>query len=499
MPENLHQMRANLHNDVKVHSMNYLKSYRNLCGLFELHHLNLFNFVPKSTSLIPGHVMIDTMFLKKRYLGRDRLPIDHTLWNQVFDLNNKLFKPKKSNDPGNPLLTFGGTLQTDGISVSLLFKKPGLVSGCRSFEAKENDSYVKDHLDLVKQRRVLIDPNKRDMLYCFGPGKESENPMAIDFLVDQTSDISKFKKLRYTSMQRRRETGDKRFRKRREQMQRNFYRQQGWLDPDGNPVFDIELTKKTTDLARFEAYWIDFYQRRPILEAHYTKPCYRKMRLYRYSNEQRSEAKFINKFKSIYGTDCTVILGAWDASKCPIRGLPSTKCKGFRKMFRKAGYQVLILPEHNTSSWCCDCEGPLEKDFRYRESPKPYIRAKNRLLNPNNPKKYPVHGILRCGSVSCRAKMVRKLQEKARQLEDGFTHHPVKMAKVDAIRSRLNMAILFPNNPTWAIYRYWNRDDIATGNFKKKVDYMLANNGETPPYLRHRANSSGAVFAAAGP
>ena len=153
-------------------------------------------------------------------------------------------------------------IQTDGISICILFKQQGRFYGQRSFNKTQKDPYVKDNLQLVKQRRVLIDPNKRDMLYCFGPPKEPDtptpnpnpmaveniinhpnqnpNPMAISSMVDRTRDTANFKKLRYTSMQRRRETGDKRFRIRREQMTRNFYRQQGWLDPDGDPVFDID-------------------------------------------------------------------------------------------------------------------------------------------------------------------------------------------------------------------------------------------------------------------
>jgi hypothetical protein len=269
-------------------------------------------------------------------------------------------------------------------------------------------------------------------------------------------------------------------------MQRQFFREQGWLHVDGSTLFDYENTKKSTDLTTFESYWIDFNQRIPILETHYSKRAYRKMRLYRYCNEQRSEAKFINKFKNLYGTDCTVVIGAWDASNCRIRGCPPTKGKGFRDMFRNAGYQVVLLQEHNTSSKCLNCEAQLDKKFSYRESPKPHIRRRNRLENPTNPRKYPVHGILRCRSRQCRAAVATKLLEKAQTIEQRFPTNAVKLAQAQAIRSRLEMATLFPNDPTWATFRYWNRDDVATGNFKKKVEFMIANNGEIPLYLQRQ-------------
>jgi hypothetical protein len=113
--------------------------------------------------------------------------------------------------------------------------------------------------------------------------------------------------------------------------------------------------------------------------------------------------------------------------------------------------------------------------------PKPHIRRRNRLENPTNPRKYPVHGILRCRSRQCRAAVATKLLEKAQTIEQKFPTNAVKLAQAQAIRSRLEMATLFPNDPTWVTFRYWNRDDVATGNFKK-VEFMIANNGEIPFY-----------------
>ena len=127
------------------------------------------------------------------------------------------------------------------------------------------------------------------------------------------------------------------------------------------------------------------------------------------------------------------------------------------------------------------CEAQLDKKFSYRES---HIRRRNRLENPTNPRKYPVHGILRCKSRQCRAAVATKLLEKAQTIEQRFPTNAVKLAQAQAIRSRLEMATLFPNDPTWATFRYWNRD-VITGNFKK-VEFMIANNGEIPFYLQRQ-------------
>jgi hypothetical protein len=89
-------------------------------------------------------------------------------------------------------------------------------------------------------------------------------------------------------------------------------------------------------------------------------------------------------------------------------------------MFRKAGYQVVLLNEHNTSSTCLHCEAQLDKKCSYRESPKPHIRRRNRLENPTNPRKYPVHGILRCKSRQCRAAVATKVLERHKQWNKNF-------------------------------------------------------------------------------
>ncbi|KAJ3218167.1 hypothetical protein HK099_005181, partial [Clydaea vesicula] len=62
----------------------------------------------------------------------------------------------------------------------------------------EKSEYFQDHLEDLHSNKVYIDPNKRDLLYCLG---------------------SNGKKLRYTQMQRRKESELKRYRKVRERYQ----------------------------------------------------------------------------------------------------------------------------------------------------------------------------------------------------------------------------------------------------------------------------------------
>jgi len=77
------------------------------------------------------------------------------------------------------------------------------------------------------------------------------------------------------------------------------------------------------------------------------------------------------------------------------------------------------------------CEAQLDKKFSYRES---HIRRRNRLENPTNTRKYPVHGILRCKSRQCRAAVATKLLEKAQTMEQT---NAVKLAQAQAIQQDL--------------------------------------------------------------
>jgi len=77
------------------------------------------------------------------------------------------------------------------------------------------------------------------------------------------------------------------------------------------------------------------------------------------------------------------------------------------------------------------CEAQLDKKCSYRES---HIRRRNRLENPTNPRKYPVHGILRCKSRQCRAAVATKLLEKAQTIEQRFPTNAVKLAQAQAIQ-----------------------------------------------------------------
>lgn len=84
-----------------------------------------------------------------------------------------------------------------------------------------------------------------------------------------------------------------------------------------------------------------------------------------------------------------MFIGDWDSHNFTPHGQVTTKGKGFRDMFRRAGHKVYLIDEYKTSKTCPLCHGNVET-FKHRINPKPW---KNNIIT--------VHGLLRCQSESC--------------------------------------------------------------------------------------------------
>jgi len=163
---------------------------------------------------------------------------------------------------------------------------------------------------------------------------------------------------------------------------------------DGKAVgkWEEELSafnSKTLDFKKFKAYLKKKNEVNAKLAAFYQKLVFRKHKLRRYAGRQMSEACFLNRFKEMFGgpEDTIVAIGDWSEGNHHMRFHEPTKGKGFRTMFRKAGYQVFLVDEYLTSARCSFCqsaEGVCEP-FKERENPRPWKSGK-----------IPIRGLLRC-------------------------------------------------------------------------------------------------------
>ncbi|KAG2191956.1 hypothetical protein INT47_004739 [Mucor saturninus] len=137
----------------------------------------------------------------------------------------------------------------------------------------------------------------------------------------------------------------------------------------------------------------------------------------------KNDAQLVRKLNNKFGSNTTLILGNWSAPN--VKYQEPTRNKGLIDMLKKNGFKLYLIDEYKTSSFCPACESPLEK-FKTIVNPRPYQRRKMSTIT--------CHGLLRCKNIACYRKM-----------ED-----------TSGIVAR----------------RMWNRDLAATLNFKKILNHL---------------------------
>ena len=97
------------------------------------------------------------------------------------------------------------------------------------------------------------------------------------------------------------------------------------------------------------------------------------------------------RFKDIFGSpeDAVICIGDWE-QKSAQKNKEPVKGKGFRTLFRKAGYKVFLVDEFRTSRRCSACsEHGVCSTFRKCDNPRPYRQG--RILR---------HGLVKCSTCS---------------------------------------------------------------------------------------------------
>ena len=329
---------------------------------------------PLRTCIIPKYICLDTAALiylfGRRYLQRSNSELkgnvnanEEYVWSNLFKLESKIFKTNRNSN-----FSFHYMIFTDGVACSILKSRK------KQNTRKVEEKYITEERieNIQGKRHVGIDPGKEDLLYCTQVHRGEENNTTI--------------KLRYSQNQRRFESKMKVFQKRRENLASNTIIQEisvvAWQTSLGN------FNSKTVDFDRFKDYIVYKNWVNSFLLPHYGRLIYRYWKWYGFIFKRRSEDRFISRFKETFGgpEETFIGIGDWEQSQ-QMRWKEPTKGKGFRKLFRKAGYQVYLVDEYRTSVACSKCRGRdarCEK-FRYVPNPRPW---KNEFLLR--------HGLLRC-------------------------------------------------------------------------------------------------------
>jgi len=367
--------------DIKSNTIDYLKCFvyigKELEKLYDLEDnhdrtFRLFNILPLRTNIIPKNIVIDTAGLIQNFLG-DEPTKEHlknykknanqnTLWNRIFKLDKKVFK--KNN------YMFNYMIRTDGISLSVLFirvdKGENIAKKKLNNKISTDTKYIEDIQwteQLKKKRVVCADPNLADIIYC---GSKDKNGNLETF--------------RYTQNQRRLETRTKKYNK-------IIHKENTTTIIDGKTIKKIEsklsnYNSKTNNFNKFKTYIIEKNKINDTLYNHYEQNYFRKFKLNRFINTQKSEAKLITNFHNKFGTpeDVLFIMGDYDKGNNHMKGVEPIICKRIRKIFKNAGYETYLINEYRTSKLCNNCRCELER-FLIRENKKPKHKGKKCLVN----------------------------------------------------------------------------------------------------------------------
>ena len=380
----------NIYYDLHSNTKDYLKSFiyiniqleklndillENTNDVDKVKQIKLFNILPLRSNIIPKNICIDTCALISNFLG-DEGTTTHfknykkennqfKLWNRVLKLDSKMFK--KNN------YEFNYMIRTDGISVGILFIRTDNQGMPLKYynpnnKPTENTKYIEKEIitDEIRSKKIVcVDPGCSDLIYC---GSK-----------DNDGNLETF---RYTQNQRRLETRTKKYNKIIEEVNNTTF-------INGKNIKEIEsvlssLNKKTCNYENFKNYLIEKNKLNLLLFSHYEKTFFRKFKLNRYINTQKSESKMIKNFTKKFGepNDILFIMGDYDKGSSNIGGLEPTICKKFRRIFKNAGFRTYLVNEFRTSKLCncCNCE---ISPFMIRQSHKPNDIKVNKKITIN--------------------------------------------------------------------------------------------------------------------
>ena len=391
--EFLHSM---FHISIELEKLNELKIQN------EEKQIRLFNVLPLRTNIISKNICIDTCGLISNFLG-DESTTKHlrdykkdnnqvNLWNKFFKLNKRVFKKGQK-------YTFSHMIRTDGVSCCVLFVRvdangkplPKTRKNKKCCEEENIDYIEKVELteELKKMKVVCADPNYSDLIYC---GSKDENGNLQTF--------------RYTQNQRRLETRLKKYNKIIDKINKE-------TKIENQTIKEIEtklsvLNSKTCDYEKFMYYCIEKNNINYKLYSHYEQTFFRKFKLNRFTNTQKSELKMVKNFSNKYGKpDKTIfVMGDYDKGDYHMKGKEPVICKKFRKIFRNSGYNTFLVNEFRTSKLCNCCNGELEH-FLERPSQKPKLKKENKTEI--------CHGLLRCQSVKHKSEIFHNRDKNAVQ------------------------------------------------------------------------------------
>ena len=396
LPSRTSYEKNSVYYDLQAHPQDYLSGMFQMLKYIESQSASIINLSPLRSSIIPKYIKIDTTSLANLLLNRQKhgynkdylttkgnlVRLQDQIWSLFFKTGKKCFYNHQRHE-----YRFNYMIETDGVGCSIQLIRQDLFgrTHIRQPIVRLPEAYVDEApIEALRHKRlVAIDPNLSDLLYCVSKDKDQ------------------IVKLRYTQNQRRKETKSKEYQRSLEEFKAATIIE-GQSIVEWETQFSLEMDQdgcsyKTLSFEKFQNY----VQHKNILNSKllgfYEVFEHRRLKWYGYINRQKSEARFLNRFRELFGSPDQVIIGIGDYEqhrhlkfKEPVKG------KGFRTMFRRAGYKdVYLVDEHKTSCKCHNCKDVVRDTYVVGGECIPFRLCKN--LRPWRKGESIIrHGLLMC-------------------------------------------------------------------------------------------------------
>ncbi|CEG81980.1 hypothetical protein RMATCC62417_16114 [Rhizopus microsporus] len=216
-PTEYNFQKASIYYDVKVNPEKYFKAFHKLTELCQANQIKDYQCYPIRSSLIPEYMTLDATIVNYHILKyKNKKENKLTIWGKVIDLEKKTMK----NQGIGKTLQFEGIIGTNGIGASIIKQnfdtsrkwpgtdnnrpqKPKKTTIKDDNNVKHIETLTRIELLLTNGRCVLIDPNRRDMLYCMKETSSAENKQMLRFTsICRSKQSRRFRILRRQSLKR---------------------------------------------------------------------------------------------------------------------------------------------------------------------------------------------------------------------------------------------------------------------------------------------------------
>ncbi|CEP15153.1 hypothetical protein [Parasitella parasitica] len=191
--------------DVVANPEKHFKAFYKLAQLSEAYEVKPFACFPLRRTFIPCYMTVDSKILNYHILKNKKvLKMDEKFnaWGRVVNLERKAFKSQGC----KKTLHFQGTLETDGVGVSIL--KQNTDTNRKSVMPKKPLEDIDDETKYIEKledaelkqtlgKCVLMDPGRRDLLYCMKETSRADKKEIMIFTKNDRSKCSRhFRRLR---------------------------------------------------------------------------------------------------------------------------------------------------------------------------------------------------------------------------------------------------------------------------------------------------------------